>query len=350
MARALKPLLGGLLLLAWAAGAGAQTIGPDLLIPGTELPPRGALRIAAQLSGHGGRSYFSPEDGRTRLTDGLGGDSGALTGGIEALYSFSAHAAAFVSWLPGGVLASAFSADEQRRATGFYPLHAGAWVKLTGSDGLLRGTAAWPVDSGAALVVSIPFQWPDYERELERRNQGLSYTAENSGVRAWGFGYLLEAEWYPGPPGVSLWAAHDLLVFLPADYRSAGLREFEENRIWELLEETEAVDTIWYRYQLGFCAAPRLQVPTEAGTLWRLSLPLSFRYRPAPIFDGRIAVINTQEWQLDLGVQASVVLPRLQRHTELVVGYQAPVAGRNLRAEHRISTALIVDLTARSEL
>ncbi len=356
MARALRRRVAALTLLlalGSAAGAGAQTIGADLLIPGTALPPQGALRLAVQISAQAAWSYFSVEDGRSDLTDGLGGNMAAMAGGIEALWAFSPHAALFVSWLPGGVFASSFSADEQRRATGFFPLHSGVWVKLSGDNGLWRGSAA-AVSSGVALVTAIPMPWPDYQRELERLNQGLTYTPENSGVRAWGFGYLLEGEWRalrpPGLAGLSLWAAHDLLLFLPADYNSAGLREFEENRIWELLQETESVDTIWYRYQAGAYLAPRLRLHGASGALWRVGLPLSFRYRPEPVFDGDIAVKHTQEWQLDLGVQASVILPQTRRYWEFVFGYRAPLAGRNLRAQHQLSLAAVVDFTARTEL
>ena len=341
-----------LLALGSAGGAGAQTIGPDLLIPGTALPPQGALRLAAQISTRAAWSYFSVADGRSELSDSLGGSMTTVAGGIETLWAFSPHAALFVSWLPGGVFASSFSADEQRRATGFFPLHSGVWVKLSGDNGLWRGSAA-AVSSGVALVTAIPMPWPDYQRELERLNQGLTYTPENSGVRAWGFGYLLEGEWCalrpPGLAGLSLWAAHDLLLFLPADYNSAGLREFEENRIWELLQETESVDTIWYRYQAGAYLAPRLRLHGASGALWRVGLPLSFRYRPEPVFDGDIAVKHTQEWQLDLGVQASVILPQTRRYWEFVFGYRAPLAGRNLRAEHQLSLAAVVDFTARTE-
>lgn len=351
MAAALKRILtaGAVLAVFLSAGAplGAQTIGPDLLIPGTDMPPAGSLRFAAQLSFYGAWSYYSVSDGRSELTDSLGGEMGAMAAGLEMVYSLSPAAAAFVSWAPGGSFASRFSADEKRRASGFWPLHAGIWLKLTGSEGLLRAPAA--VDSAAALVLAVPFGWPDYERELERRNDGLVYNPENSGVRAWGLGYLLETEWRAAarPHRFSLWAAHDLLVFLPAAYDTAGLREFEENRIWGLLENSEPFDTIWYRYQLGLYLAPRLNLRGFDDALWRVALPFSFRYRPAPIFDGEVAVADTEEWELTAGITAAIVLPGVTRHWEFVVGYDAPLAGRNLRALHQLRLGLAVDLIAR---
>lgn len=347
-----------------AGPLGAQTIGPDLLVPGAQLPPHGSVRIAAQLSGQIAQSYFSVRDGRTELPSGLGGSKTAAAAGLEALYVFHPRAAAFVSWLPGAVFASSFSADDQRRATGFHPLHAGVWLQLAeaggwfpggapgGGGGLIGGPAG--LDAGAAFVIAAPFPWPDYEREVERLNNGLSYTPENSGVRAWGVGYLLEGEWHtaalaPRPATLSVHLTHDLLVYLPADYDSSGLREFEENRIWELLENTERWDKIWYRYQLGFSAAPRLRLPTEGGALWRFSLPVAFRYRPEPSFDNNVAVRNTEEWYLSTGVNASVVLPGLARHWELVLDYHFPAAGSNVRSEHLFSVALITEFSVRSE-
>lgn len=349
----LRPWLILMAALWCAAPLAAQTIGPDLLIPATELPPAGSLRIAAQLSGMAAQSYFSVRDGRTQLTDGLGGNMAAAAGGVEALYVFHPRAAAFVSWLPGGVFASRFTADHQRRATGFHPLHAGIWLKLSGQQGALGGPGD-EIQSGVALVAALPFSWPDYEREVDRLNNGLSYTPENSGVRAWGVGYLLEGEWHtralgPGSASLSLHLAHDLLVYLPADYDTAGLREFEENRIWELLENTDSVEKIWYRYQIGLYAAPRLRLATEGGALWRFSMPVAFRYRPEPMFDGNVAVRNTEEWYLSTGVNASLVLPGLARHWELALGYHFPAAGRNVRAEHHISATLITEFSARSE-
>jgi hypothetical protein len=82
--------------------------------------------------------------------------------------------------------------------------------------------------------------------------------------------------------------------------------------------------------------------------LWRLGLPVSVRYRPEPVFDGNIAVRDTQEWHLDAGLSVSIVPSGLQRHWEFVMDYSAPMAGRNVRAHHQVGLSAVVDLISRS--
>ncbi|TVQ96808.1 MAG: hypothetical protein EA403_15725, partial [Spirochaetaceae bacterium] len=293
------------------------------------------------------------------IPDSLGGTLTAAAIGAQALFAPAPGWTVGVSWMPGVTALSTFSADANRRAIGFSPVYVGVVRQITGGmnplvtdSAVSPGGGSWsPLTTTAALIVAVPIPWPDYEIQLDRLNRGGTYVAENSGVRAWAVGYQLAAHWTPGaPPSAGPWslhATHDLLVFFPAPYESAGLIEYEQNQIWKTIPDIEPFDTINYRFQVGLEVEPRLHLTALTGSTWRVGVPVAWRYRPAPVFDGELAVRDTQEWSLHAGVSAAVTPFGMRRHLEFIFDYRAPVAGKNLRAEHQLGVALAVDLISR---
>ena len=345
-------------------------VGTNLLVADAVLPPAGTLRFAAAVSPVHARNYFPVTGGRAGIPDSLGGSMTAASFGLQALFTAAPGWTVGASWMPGVAALSSFSADENRRALSFAPVHLAVARQITGGiNPLFAGSVAGsapppgggpgsPLTTTAALIVAVPIPWPDYEIQLDRLNQGGTYVAENSGVRAWAVGYQLAAHWIPGAPPAaafeyrpaspwSLHATHDLLIFLPAPYESAGVTEYEQNQIWKTIPDIEPFDTINYRFQVGVEVEPRLHLTALTGSMWRVGVPVAWRYRPAPVFDGELAVRDTQEWSVHAGITAAVTPFGMRRHLEFIFDYRAPVAGKNLRAEHRLGVGLAVDFISR---
>ena len=332
--------------------AGAA-VGTNLLVADAVLPPAGTLRFGAAASPVYSQRYFPATGGRALTPDSLGGTLTAASFGLQALFAPAPGWALGASWMPGVTALSSFSADENRRALGFAPVHLAVARQITGGINPLFAGPGRPLTTTAALIVAVPIPWPDYGIQLDRLNQGGTYVAENVGVRAWAVGYQLTGNWIPGAgasPAAGPWslhATHDLLIFLPAPYESAGLTEYEQNQIWKTIPDIEPFDTINYRFQVGLEVEPRLHLTALTGATWRVGVPVAWRYRPAPVFDGELAVRDTQEWSLHAGISAAVTPFGMRRHLEFIFDYRAPVAGKNLRAEHRLGVGLAVDFISR---
>ncbi|MFP4429983.1 MAG: hypothetical protein ACLFPV_01900 [Spirochaetaceae bacterium] len=308
------------------------------------VPAHGELFGATEISGSLAPGLFDRSFDYDPRPGSLGGSYWQLAAGLWAVYGVSEAVALGLDFSPGGVIISRYADEENRRRGRLSDLVLSARFELLGDDGLVgpgrRGRTPVELSVGPRIVLAMPA--PDYATALENRQAGERYVAANQDLHAWGAGIGLDLALSPSPD-LSLRTSHQLDIFLPAEYDSAGLSAYEENEIRRALTGVEAFDTIWYRYRYRGAAG----VDRRLSESWDLQpLTLEVDYLPPPIVDDLDPLSDTDSLLLRGGIGAEARIPRREGKAPILFrsAYYAPLLGKNRNAEHTLMLSLAFKL------
>jgi hypothetical protein len=308
------------------------------------IPAQGELFGATEISGSlapglfGRRFDYDPRPGN------LGGTYWQIAGGLWAVYGVSDAVSLGLDFSPGGVVISRYLDEENRRRGRLSDVVLSARFELLGDDGLV-GPGRWggtpiTLSVGPRLVLAMPS--PDYATALEDRQRDEPYVGANQDLHAWGAGVRIDLA-LEASPDLSIRTGHQLDIFLPADYGSAGLSAYEENELRDALTGVEPFDTIWYRYRYKGAAG----VDRRLGHTWDLQpLTLEVDYLPPPIVGGLDPLSDTDSLLLRGGIGAEARISRREGKAPILFrsAYYAPLLGKNRNAEHTLMLSLAFKL------
>lgn len=304
------------------------------------VPAEGELLAAIETSGSLAPGLFGRNFDYEERPGNLGGTYWQIAAGLWAVYGVSDAVALGLDFSPGGVVISRYADEENRRRGRLSDLVLSARFELWGDDGLV-GPGRWggtpmELSVGPRIVLAMPA--PDYESALENRQRDERYVAANQDLHAWGAGARVELTLEPSPD-LRIRTSHQLDIFLPADYGSAGLSAYEENELREALTGVEPFDTIWYRYRYKGAAG----IDWRVGSTWDLQpLTLEADYLPPPIVDDLAPLSDTDSFLLRGGIGAEARISRQEGKAPILFrsAYYAPLLGKNRNAEHTLMLSL----------
>ena len=308
------------------------------------VPVDGELFAATEISASLAPGVFDRSFAYEKRPGDLGGSYWQIAAGLWAVYGVSDAVAIGLDFSPGGVVISRYADEENRRRGRLSDLVLSARFELWGDDGLV-GPGRWgriPMEVALAPRIILAMPAPNYAAALENRQAGERYVAENQDLHAWGAGVGLDLALSPSPVW-SIRTSHQLDLFLPADYGSAGLSAYEENEIRRALTGVEAFDTIWYRYRYRGAAGVDWR-PTDTWDVQPLTLEID--YLPPPIVDDLDPLSDTDSLMLRLGVGAEARISRREGKAPILFrsAYYAPLLGKNRNAEHTLILSLAFKL------